>query len=331
MTKINAVITGVGMYVPEYRLTNDELSQMLDTSDEWITSHVGIKERRILKDKDKATAYMGAMAIKELLAKKNLDPTEIDMVICTTTTPDMLFPASGIQICDMLGMSKAFAYDLHAACSGFLNGLVTASKFIKSGVEKKVIVVSSEKMSSIIDYTDRKTCPLFGDGAAAVLVEPTDEEFGLLDYILRVDGAGAKHLHMKSGGSLSPATEETVRNREHFVYQEGQPVFKSAVTHMADVSVEIMERNNLTADDIAWLVPHQANLRIIDATARRMELPPEKVMINIQRYGNTTSATIPICLCEWEKQLHKGDNIIISSFGAGFTWGALYLKWAYNS
>ena len=331
MTKINAVITGVGMYVPEYRLTNDELSQMLDTSDEWITSHVGIKERRILKDKDKATAYMGAMAIKGLLAKKNLDPTEIDMVICTTTTPDMMFPASGIQICDMLGMSNAFSYDLHAACSGFLNGLVTASKFIQSGVEKKVIVVSSEKMSAIIDYTDRKTCPLFGDGAAAVLVEPTEEEFGLLDYILRVDGAGAKHLHMKSGGSLSPATEETVRNREHFVYQEGQPVFKSAVTHMADVSVEIMERNHLTADDIAWLVPHQANLRIIDATARRMELPPEKVMINIQRYGNTTSATIPICLCEWEKQLHKGDNIIISSFGAGFTWGALYLKWAYNS
>ena len=331
MTKINAVITGVGMYVPEYRLTNDELSQMLDTSDEWITSHVGIKERRILKDKDKATAYMGAMAIKELLAKKNLDPTEIDMVICTTTTPDMMFPASGILMCDMLGMSNAFSYDLHAACSGFLNGLVTASKFIQSGVEKKVIVVSSEKMSAIIDYTDRKTCPLFGDGAAAVLVEPTEEEFGLLDYILRVDGAGAKHLHMKSGGSLSPATEETVRNREHFVYQEGQPVFKSAVTHMADVSVEIMERNHLTADDIAWLVPHQANLRIIDATARRMELPPEKVMINIQRYGNTTSATIPICLCEWEKQLHKGDNIIISSFGAGFTWGALYLKWAYNS
>ena len=331
MAKTNAVITGVGMYVPEYRLTNDELSQMLDTSDEWITSHVGIKERRILKDKDKATSFMGAMAVKDLLTKKNIDPMEIDMVICTTTTPDLVFPASGIQICDMVGMKNAFAYDLHAACSGFLNGLVTASKFIQSGVEKKVVLVSSEKMSAITDYQDRKTCPLFGDGAAAVLLEPTDEEFGLLDYILRVDGSGTKHLHMKSGGSLNPATIETVQNREHYIYQEGQPVFKAAVTHMADVSAEIMERNNLTADDIAWLVPHQANLRIIDATARRMELPPEKVMINIQRYGNTTSATIPICLCEWEKQLHKGDNIIISAFGAGFTWGALYLKWAYNS
>lgn len=331
MAKTNAVITGVGMYVPEYRLTNDELSQMLDTSDEWITSHVGIKERRILKDNDKATSFMGAMAIKDLLQKKNLDPMEIDMVICTTTTPDMVFPASGIQICDMVGMRNAYSFDLHAACSGFLNGLVTASKFIQSGVEKKVILVSSEKMSAITDYQDRKTCPLFGDGAAAVLLEPTDDNFGLLDYILRVDGSGTKYLHMKSGGSLRPPSIETVQNREHFVYQEGQPVFKAAVTHMADVSAEIMQRNNLTADDIAWLVPHQANLRIIDATARRMELPPEKVMINIQRYGNTTSATIPICLCEWEKQLKKGDNIIISAFGAGFTWGALYLKWAYNS
>lgn len=331
MAKTNAVITGVGMYVPEYRLTNDELSQMLDTSDEWITSHVGIKERRILKDKDKAASFMGAMAVKDLLTKKNLDPMDVDLVICTTTTPDMVFPGSGVQICEMAGLKNAYAFDLHAACSGFLNGFVTAAKFIQSGVEKKIILVSTEKMSAITDYTDRKTCPLFGDGAAAVLVEPSDEELGLLDYILRVDGSGVKHLHMKSGGSLSPSSIETVQNREHFVYQEGQPVFKAAVTHMADVSVEIMERNHLTADDIAWLVPHQANLRIIDATARRMELAPEKVMINIQRYGNTTSATIPICLCEWEKQLHKGDNIIISAFGAGFTWGALYLKWAYNS
>ncbi|MCQ2974564.1 MAG: ketoacyl-ACP synthase III [Bacteroidales bacterium] len=331
MEKINAVITGVGKFLPEYRLTNEELSKMVDTSDEWIMSRVGIKERRILKDKDKAASYMGAMAVKDLLYKTGVKPEEIDMVICTTVTPDYIFPTTGIMVCDQVGMKNAFSYDLHASCSGFLNAMVTASKFIQAGREKKIVIVSTEKMSVITDYSDRKTCPLFGDAATAVLVEPTTENIGLIDYILRSDGVGVKFLHQKSGGSLSPASVSSVNHGEHFLYQEGQPVFKYAVTYMADVSVEIMQRNNLTANDIAWLVPHQANLRIIDATARRMELPSEKVMINIEKYGNTTSATIPLCLNEWENQLKKGDNIIISAFGAGFTWGALYLKWGYNS
>lgn len=331
MSSINSVITGVGMYVPEYRLTNEELSTMVDTTDEWITSRIGIKERRILKDKDKASAFMGAQAVEQLLEKTGTKPEEIDLVICATVAPDYVFPATGILIADAAGLKNAYAFDVHAACSGFLYALTVADKFIKSGKEKKIIVVGAEKMSSIVDYTDRKTCPIFGDGASAVLVEPTEENIGVMDYILRSDGVGVKYLRINAGGSLNPATEETVRGREHFIYQDGQPVFKYAVTKMADVSAEIMQKNNLTADDIAWLVPHQANLRIIDATARRMELDPAKVMINIQKYGNTTAATIPICLCEWEKRLHKGDNLILAAFGAGFTWGSLWLKWGYDS
>lgn len=330
MSNINAVITGVGMYVPEYRLTNDELSTMVDTNDEWIMSRIGIKERRILKDKDKASAFMGAEAVKQLLEKTGTKPEEIDLVICATVAPDYFFPATGIIIADLAGLTNAYAFDVHAACSGFLYALTTATKFIKAGKEKKIIVVGAEKMSAIVDYTDRKTCPIFGDGAAAVLLEPTEENIGVMDSILRSDGVGVKYLHMIGGGSLHPASEETVRNHEHYIYQDGQPVFKYAVTNMADVSAEIMQRNGLTADDIAWLVPHQANLRIIDATARRMELDPSKVMINIQKYGNTTAATIPLCLCEWENQLHKGDNIILAAFGAGFTWGSMWLKWGYD-
>lgn len=331
MNNVNAVITGLGMFLPEDRLTNDDLSKMVDTSDEWIMSHMGIKERRILKDKDKASAYMGAMAVKDLLAKTGTNPEDIDMVICATVAPDYFFPATGPQICEQAGLTKAYAFDVHAACSGFLYALTTASKFIKAGTEKKVIVVAAEKMSSIVDYTDRTTCPIFGDGAAAVLLEPTEENIGVMDYILRSDAVGVKHLRMKAGGSMRPASVETVQNHEHFIYQEGQPVFKYAVTRMADVSAEIMERNNLKPEDVAYLVPHQANLRIIDATARRMELDPAKVMINIQRYGNTTAATIPLCLCDWEKQLHKGDNLILAAFGAGFTWGSVWLKWGYDS
>ena len=331
MNEINAVITGVGMYVPEYRLTNDELSQMVDTSNDWIMSHMGIKERRILKDKDKASAYLGSQAVRNLLEKTGTNPDEIDLVICSTACPDYLFPATGIQIAELAGLKNAHAFDVHAACSGFIYALATASKFVKAGKEKKVIVVAAEKMSSIVDYTDRKTCPLFGDGAAAVLLEPSEEALGVRDYILRCDGAGVKYLRLNAGGSLNPASAATVQNREHFIFQDGQPVFKYAVSRMADVSAEIMQRNGLAASDIAWLVPHQANLRIIQATARRMELDPSKVMINIQRYGNTTSATIPICLCEWESQLKKGDNIILSAFGAGFAWGSLWLKWGYDT
>ena len=312
MSNINAVITGVGKYLPEYRLTNEELSKMVDTNDEWIMSHMGIKERRILKDKDKASAYMGAEAVKDLLRKTGTKPEEIDLVICATVAPDYFFPATGIIIADMAGLTNAYAFDLHAACSGFLYAITTASKFIKAGTEKKIIVVGAEKMSAITDYTDRKTCPLFGDAASAVLLEPTEEDLGIKDYILRSDGVGVKYLRMKAGGSLNPPSIETVMR-------------------MADVSVEIMERNGLKASDIAYLVPHQANLRIIDATARRMELDPSKVMINIHKYGNTTSATIPLCLCEWENQLHKGDNLILSAFGAGFTWGSVWLKWGYDS
>ncbi len=331
MDKITAAITGIGAYVPDYVLTNDELSRMVETSDEWIMTRIGIKERRILRDKDKASAYMGAMAVKDLLEKTGTDPLSIDMVILATVAPDYGFPASGIMVCDMAGLKNAFAYDLHAACSGFPYALVTASKFILAGKEKKIIVVGAEKMSAITDYTNRNTCPIFGDAAAAVLVEANTEGLGVMDYILRSDGEGVKYLRMNSNGSLNPSSKLTVENIEHVVYQEGQPVFKHAVSKMADVSAEIMERNNLKAEDIAWLVPHQANLRIIDATARRMELDPNKVMINIQKYGNTTSATIPLCLYEWENQLKKGDNIICSSFGAGFTWGSVWLKWAYDS
>ena len=325
-----AMITGVGVYYPDYILTNEELSRMVDTSDEWIMTRVGIKERRIMKDPAKGSAWMGARAVEQLLEKTGTKPEEVDLLVCATVTPDMHFPANAQVIADMVGIKHAFGFDLNAGCSGFLYGLVTASQFVESGRYKKVVLVGAEKMSVITDYTDRKTCPLFGDAAGAVLLEPTFDEVGMLDHILRSDGMGRDHLFMKAGGSLNPPTIETVTNREHYIYQDGQFVFKHAVTNMADTAAEIMEKNGLKPEDVAWLVPHQANLRIIDATGRRMGLEPSKVMINIQKYGNTTSATIPLCLYEWENQLHRGDNLILAAFGAGFTWGAVWLKWAYD-
>jgi len=331
MQKITAAITAVGGYIPEYRLTNAILETMVDTNDEWIRSRTGVEERRILKGEGLGSSDMGAEAVKELLAKRGIDPSEIDCLICATVTPDMVFPATANLICDKTGIKNAFSYDLGAACSGFLFALTTGATYIESGRYKKVIVVGVDKMSAIIDYTDRATCIIFGDGGGAVLLEPSQDGNGVLDSIMKSDGSGAKHLHMKAGGSAKPATIETVMAKEHFVYQEGQAVFKFAVKGMADVSYELMQRNNLTADDIAWLVPHQANLRIIDATASRMDLPKEKVMVNIQKYGNTTAGTLPLCLWEWEKQLKKGDNIILASFGGGFTWGATWIKWAYDT
>ncbi len=331
MSKIRATITGVGAYVPDYILDNHELGKMVDTTDEWIMTRVGIKERHILKEKGEGASFMGERAVKQLLEKTNTSPDEIDLVLCSTVTPDMLFPSTASVIADKVGIKKAFHFDINAGCSGFIYTLITASKFVESGQYKKVIVVSAEKMSAVVDYTDRTTCPLFGDAATAVMLEPTSENIGLMDYIARSDGMGRHYLHMKAGGSCYPSSHETIDKKMHYVYQEGQPVFKHAVSKMADVSVEIMERNNLTANDIAWLVPHQANNRIIEATAKRMELAPEKVMVNIQMYGNTTSATIPLCLWEWENQLEKGDNLILSAFGAGFTWGSIFLKWGYNS
>lgn len=331
MSQINAVITGVGAFTPSYRLTNDELSKMVDTNDEWIMTRVGIKERRILKEEEGIGASdMGAKAIQDLVAKTGLDLQTVDMVVCTTVTGDVVLPATAAIICDKVGIHKALAFDINGACSGFLYGLDLVSQYIKTGARKKVILVSTEKMSSIVDYTDRTTCVLFGDAATAVLVEPTTEEIGLMDTNIYTDGFGREWLRIKAGGSARPASHETVDAHEHFVYQEGKQVFKYAVTYMADATVEVMKRNNLTADDVAWLVPHQANLRIISATRERMELPEEKVMINIERYGNTTSATIPLCLYEWESKLRKGDNLILAAFGAGFTWGALYIKWGYD-
>jgi 3-oxoacyl-[acyl-carrier-protein] synthase-3 len=326
---IRAAITGVQGWVPEYILTNKELESMVDTNDEWIQTRTGIRERRILKGKDQGTSVMAVNAINGLLQKKGISPLEIDLIICATTTPDMQFPATANIIADKVGAKNAFGYDISAACSGFIYSLVTASKFIESGSHKKVIVVGADKMSSIVDYTDRQTCVIFGDGAGAVLLEPDESGNGIIDSILRSDGAGAQHLHQKAGGSMRPATHETVDAREHYIYQEGQAVFKFAVKGMADISAEILEKNNLTGDDVAWLVPHQANKRIIDATAKRMGLDENKVMINIDRYGNTTNGTIPLCLWEWESKLKKGDNIIIAAFGGGFTWGSIYLKWAY--
>jgi 3-oxoacyl-[acyl-carrier-protein] synthase-3 len=330
MNKINATITGIGGYVPEYRLTNDELSQMVDTSDEWIMTRIGIKERRILREKGLGSSDLGAEAVKELLEKTNTSPDEIDLVICPTVTPDMQFPANANIISDKAGIKNAFSFDLNAGCSGFLYALSTGSKFVESGRYKKVIVVGAEKMSAIVDYRDRSTCPIFGDGSGAVLLEPTEENYGIIDEMMQVDGSGRKHLHQKAGGSVKPASHETVDAREHFIYQEGQPVFKAAVANMADFSVEMMKRNNIEPDDLNWLVPHQANMRIIEATARRMGIKKEQVMINIQRYGNTTAATLPLCLWEWEEKLNKGDNIILATFGAGFTWGAMYVRWGYN-
>ncbi len=327
--KITAAITAVGGYVPEDKLTNFDLEKMVDTNDEWIRTRTGISERRILKGEGLGSSDMGAPAVLELCSKKGLDPMEIDCLICCTVTPDMVFPATANIICDKIGAKNAFGFDLQAACSGFLYGLTTGASFIESGRYKKVVVVGVDKMSAIVDYQDRATCIIFGDGAGAVLLEPNEEGLGIQDSILRSDGSGSQFLHMKAGGSKKPASIETVLAREHYAYQEGQAVFKFAVKGMADVSAELLERNNLTGDDVAWLVPHQANLRIIDATANRMGLPKEKVMINIQKYGNTTAGTIPLCLWEWESQLKKGDNIVLAAFGGGFTWGATLVKWAY--
>jgi 3-oxoacyl-[acyl-carrier-protein] synthase-3 len=331
MGKINAAITGVQGYVPDYILTNKELETLVDTNDEWIVSRTGVKERRILKEEGKGSSELGTQAIKGLLAKTNTSAEDIDLIICATATPDMVFPSTACIIANNVGAKNAFAYDLMAACSGFLFALSTASKFIETGTYKKVVVVGADKMSSIVDYTDRATCIIFGDGAGAVMLEPTEDGLGIQDAILRSDGAGMEFLHMKAGGSKRPASYATIDAKEHFIFQDGQPVFKAAVKSMADVSEEIMERNNLRADDVAWLVPHQANKRIIDATARRMGVGNEKVMLNIEKYGNTTNGTIPLCLWEWENKLNKGDNIILAAFGGGFTWGSIFIKWAYDS
>ncbi|MAZ58187.1 MAG: 3-oxoacyl-ACP synthase [Flavobacteriales bacterium] len=327
--KTNTKISAVAGWLPDDVLTNAELATMVDTSDEWITTRTGIKERRILKDPSKATSDMGANAVKLLLKKTNISADEIDLIICATVTPDMLFPSTACLIADKVGASNAFGFDLSAACSAFLFALDCGAKYISSGIYKKVIVVGADKMSSIVDYTDRQTCVIFGDGAGAVLLEPEQDELGIMDSILRVDGSGAEYLKMIAGGSLNPATKETISSKQHYIYQDGKTVFKFAVTKMADVSAEIMKKNNLKGDDISWLVPHQANLRIIDATARRMGVGSEKVMININKYGNTTAATIPLCLADWESRLKKNDNLILAAFGGGFTWGAIYLKWAY--
>jgi 3-oxoacyl-[acyl-carrier-protein] synthase III len=326
--KILAAITAVGGYVPEDKLTNKDLEAMVDTNDEWIKTRTGISERRILKGEGKGTSDMGAPAVLDLCKKRGIDPMEIDCIICCTVTPDMTFPATANIISDKIGAKNAFGFDLGAACSGFLYGLSTGAMFIESGRYKKVVVVGTDKMSAIVDYSDRTTCVLFGDGAGAVLLEPNDEGYGIQDMILRSDGSGRHYLKMVAGGSAKPASAETVAAKEHYIYQEGQQVFKFAVKGMADVSYELLQKHNLTGDDIAWLVPHQANKRIIDATADRMGLAHEKVMLNIQRYGNTTSATIPLCLWEWQDQLKKGDLIVLAAFGGGFTWGAALVKWA---
>lgn len=330
MPKTYAAITAVEGYVPPDKLTNKELEQMVDTNDEWIMSRTGIAERRILKGKDRGTSVMAIEAVNGLLKKRGLDPAEIDLIICATVTPDMQFPATANIVSDAVGALNAFSYDINAACSGFIYALVTGAKFIEAGTYKKVVVIGGDKMSSIIDYTDRATCIIFGDGAGAVLLEASDEPYGIMDSILKSDGSGAQFLHQKAGGSRKPASHATVDAREHFVYQEGQAVFKFAVNNMAEVSAQIMERNGLKAEDIAWLVPHQANKRIIDATAQRMGLGPEKVMLNIHKYGNTTAGTLPLCLWDYEKQLKKGDYLVLSAFGGGFTWGAVLVRWAYD-
>ena len=330
MSKIRAAITGVGGYVPDYVLTNKELETMVDTTDEWITTRTGVKERRILKGDNMGVSVLGIKAVENLLAKTKIDPKEIDLIIFATVTADMTFPATANIVASAVGASNAFSFDLGAACSGFVYGLATGASYIQSGMYKKVVVVGGDKMSAILDYTDRTTCIIFGDGAGCVLLEPTTEEVGVMDQVLKSDGTGEKYLHMKAGGSRIPASHETVDKRQHFVYQEGSAVFKFAVTNMADVAAEVAERNNLTAGDIKWLVPHQANKRIIDATASRCGIAEDKVMMNIERYGNTTSGTIPLLLWDYEKQLKKGDNLLLAAFGGGFTWGAMWIKWAYN-
>ncbi len=329
MSKIHAAITAVHGYVPDYILTNKELETMVDTNDEWIVTRTGIRERRILKDPGKATSDLAVPAVNGLLEKRGNSAEDIDLIIFCTSTPDMLFPATANILADKIGAKKAWGFDLQAACSGFLFGLTTGAQFIESGKHKKVLVVGGDKMSSVVNYKDRNTCILFGDGCGAVLLEPNEEGNGLIDAVLKTDGSGGQFLNIKGGGSLNPATHETVDAGLHYAYQEGRTVFKFAVTNMADVAVEVMERNKLTSEDVNWLVPHQANKRIIDATAERAGLPEEKVMVNIQKYGNTTSGTIPLCLWEWESQLKKGDNLILAAFGGGFTWGSIYLRWAY--
>jgi 3-oxoacyl-[acyl-carrier-protein] synthase-3 len=331
MTKLKAAITGVGGYVPEYVLTNKELETMVETSDEWITSRTGIKERRILKGENQGVSVMGTEAVKDLLAKTKTDPTEIDLILFATVTPDMTFPATANLVASNVGAVNAFSYDMGAACSGFIYALTTGAMFIESGRYKKVIVIGGDKMSSIINYKDRTTCIIFGDGAGAVLLEPTNDDVGVMDSLHRSDGVGEQYLKMPAGGSRVPASHESVDSKLHYVLQEGSAVFKFAVTNMADISAKIMERNNLKGDDIDWLAPHQANKRIIDATAQRMGLTEDKVMMNIEKYGNTTAGTIPLLLWDYEKQLKKGDKIVIAAFGGGFTWGAIYLKWAYNA
>lgn len=329
MSKVHAAITAVHGYVPDYVLTNQELETMVDTNDEWITSRTGIKERRILKGEGLATSDMAVPAVTELLRKRGIGADEIDLIIFCTTTPDMIFPATANLLAHKIGAKNAWGFDLQAACSGFVYGLTTGAQFIESGKHKKVLVVGGDKMSAIINYQDRATCIIFGDGCGAVLLEPNEEGNGVIDSILKSDGSGSQYLNLKAGGSLKPASHETVDAKEHYAYQEGQAVFKFAVTNMADVAHEVMERNHLTGDDIAWLVPHQANKRIIDATANRTGISSDKVIVNIERYGNTTNGTIPLCLWEWESKFKKGDNLILAAFGGGFTWGSVYLKWAY--
>lgn len=331
MTKTRAAITAVGGYVPDYVLTNQELERMVETTDEWIVSRTGVKERRILKGEGQGVSVMAVQAVREMLKKSKTDPRDIDLILFATVTPDMMFPASATLVAAEIGAVNAFGFDISAACSGFLYALTTGVQFIESGNYKKVIVIGGDKMSAIMDYTDRTTCIIFGDGAGCVLLEPTTGNDYVVDSLLKSDGSGAPYLHMKAGGSKIPASHDSVEKKQHVIYQEGSTVFKFAVTNMADVSAKIMERNNLKSDDIAWLAPHQANKRIIDATANRMGLTDEKVMMNISRYGNTTAATIPLLLWDYEKQLHKGDNIILAAFGGGFTWGAVYLRWAYET
>lgn len=330
MENINAVITGVGGYVPDYVLTNDEISRMVDTNDEWIMTRIGVKERRILNEEGLGTSYMARKAAKQLMKRTNSNPDDIDLVIVATSTPDYAFPSVASILCEKLGLKNAFAFDMQAACCGFLYLLETGASFIRSGRYKKVIIVGADKMSAITDYTDRATCPIFGDGAAAFMLEPTLEEVGILDSILYTDGKGLPFLHLKAGGSVCPASYFTVDNHMHYVYQEGRTVFKYAVSNMSNVSAEIAGKNNLDKESIDWVIPHQANMRIIDAVANRLELPHEKIMINIERYGNTSAATLPLCIWDFESKLKKGDNLIFTAFGAGFTWGAVYVKWGYD-
>ncbi len=330
MDKINAVITGVGGYVPDYILTNEELSRMVDTTDEWIMTRIGVKERRILNEEGLGTSYMARKAVKQLMQKTNSNPDDIDAIIVATSTPDYVFPSVASILCEKLGLKNAFAFDMQAACSGFLFLMETAANFIRSGRYKKIIIVGTDKMSAIADYTDRATCPIFGDGAAAFMLEPTTEEYGILDSELKTDGKGLPFLHMKAGGSVCPPSYFTIDNHMHYVYQEGRTVFKYAVSNMADITELVAKKNNLSGENLHWIIPHQANMRIIDAVAHRMELPIEKVMVNIDRYGNTSAATLPLCIWDYEDKLKKGDNLIFTAFGAGFAWGAVYVKWGYD-